>query len=113
MGKGFSVRGKACRWQAFFPKKLRRSTICKRRFATLLSLATSAEYSRISPARKGVPASAGGTRSLGWVVFGSAGGAETSAGLSVGTSQGEETEGCAAFDTRPKGHSPLAHNNAP
>src|SRR5712672_2299804 len=41
----------------FFQKKLRRSTICRRKFATLLSLATSAANSRTSPACRGVAAS--------------------------------------------------------
>src|SRR5258707_10412874 len=54
MRNGFSVRAKACRGHALFPKKLRRSTIWSRRFATSVSLATSAPNSSTSPARHGI-----------------------------------------------------------
>src|SRR5579859_1195944 len=57
MRNGFSVRAKACRCQAVLPKKVRRSRICSRKLATLLSFATSAANSSTSPARSGPAAS--------------------------------------------------------
>src|SRR5579859_2393991 len=59
MRSGFSVCAKAYRCQALLPKKLWRARVCRRRLATLLSLETSAENSRTSPACKGGVASAG------------------------------------------------------
>src|ERR1700688_896623 len=99
MRKGFSVRAKACRCQAFFPKKLRRSTISRRRFATLLSLATSAANSNTSPARKGVAASPGAGRSPGAVTFDGAGEA-TNDVLSGVAGFTEPDTACDALDTR-------------
>src|SRR5712692_4217116 len=60
MRSGFSVCAKAFKCQVLFPRKLPRPTTCKRRFATLLSLETLAEYSRTSPGRRGNPVSTGG-----------------------------------------------------
>src|SRR5579859_4403730 len=65
MRSGFSVCAEACRCHAFLPKKLRRSRICNRKLATLLSCATSAANSSTSPERNGPPASAvGGTEAF-------------------------------------------------
>src|ERR1700694_3793977 len=63
MRSGFSVCAEACRCHAVLPKKFRRSRICKRKFATLLSFATSAANSSTSPERRGPPVSgvAGGS----------------------------------------------------
>src|ERR1700720_3479926 len=57
MRSGFSVCAEACRCHAFLPKKLRRSRICNRKLATLLSFATSAANSSTSPERNGPAAS--------------------------------------------------------
>src|ERR1700730_7390071 len=112
MRRGFSVRANACRCQAFFPKKLRRSTICKRRLATLLILATSEENYRTSPARKGVSGSLGAGCSIRSAGFEVAGGSETAV-FSSTAGIAETAAGCDFLETRAEGPSPYAQYKAP
>src|ERR1700730_8318356 len=112
MRKGFSVCAKACRCHALLPKKFWRSTIARRRFATLLNLATSAANSSTSPARKGVAASLGAERSLGSAAFDGPGEAanEDLCGIAGAA---EPSIGCDALDTRGEDPGPKVQYQAP